>query len=277
VLNAAKNCYAPIIFSKFAEAQLRDAGVECEYVPHGVETGVFQRKPMAEARAAIGLPGDRFIVGMVAANRGIPSRKAFPECIRAFSEFHTKHPEAYLYLHADQAPPGGINLPELCDIYGLRGSVSFVDGYTNHLGLDDGFMVNVFNSMDVLLSPSYGEGFGVPILEAQACGTPVIVGDWTAMPELCRYGWKIDREDATPYYNFEASYQFMPKVGAIVEALEAAFAAGKQHESSVDAEAWARTNYDADVVTRDYWGPALERIHQRQLCGAGELKLVNLG
>ena len=30
-----------------------------------------------------------------------------------------------------------------------------------------------------------GEGFGIPIIEAQACSTPVIVTDFSSMPERC--------------------------------------------------------------------------------------------
>lgn len=32
--------------------------------------------------------------------------------------------------------------------------------------------------------PSLAEGFGLPVLEAMACGTPVICSDTTALPEI---------------------------------------------------------------------------------------------
>ena len=45
-------------------------------------------------------------------------------------------------------------------------------------------MVWVYNAADLLVYPSSYEGFGMPVLEAMACGTPVIALDNTAFPEF---------------------------------------------------------------------------------------------
>ena len=45
-------------------------------------------------------------------------------------------------------------------------------------------MVKFYNLADVLVFPSYAEGFGFPALEAMACGTPVIASNRTAIPEV---------------------------------------------------------------------------------------------
>jgi glycosyltransferase involved in cell wall biosynthesis len=41
-----------------------------------------------------------------------------------------------------------------------------------------------YNSAEVLVYPSVFEGFGLPVLEAMACGTPVIVSDASSLPEV---------------------------------------------------------------------------------------------
>lgn len=43
----------------------------------------------------------------------------------------------------------------------------------------------LYSGAEVFVYPSLFEGFGIPPLEAMACGTPVIVGKTTSLPEVC--------------------------------------------------------------------------------------------
>jgi len=43
---------------------------------------------------------------------------------------------------------------------------------------------SLYRSAEALIFPSLYEGFGIPILEAMACGTPVVTSNVTAMPEV---------------------------------------------------------------------------------------------
>ena len=43
-----------------------------------------------------------------------------------------------------------------------------------------------YNACEFLVYPSFYEGFGLPPLEAMACGTPVIASNVTSIPEVCR-------------------------------------------------------------------------------------------
>jgi glycosyltransferase involved in cell wall biosynthesis len=45
-------------------------------------------------------------------------------------------------------------------------------------------LIRLYNAADVLVLPSLYEGFGLPPLEAMACGTPVICADRTSLPEV---------------------------------------------------------------------------------------------
>ncbi len=49
---------------------------------------------------------------------------------------------------------------------------------------DKATLVRIYNAADLLLAPSLHEGFGLTILEAMACGTPVITSNVSAMPEV---------------------------------------------------------------------------------------------
>lgn len=61
--------------------------------------------------------------------------------------------------------------------------------YIHYLGfLSDQELAYVYNMATVFVYPSLYEGFGLPPLEAMACGTPVIVSNTSSMPEVCGDG-----------------------------------------------------------------------------------------
>lgn len=64
------------------------------------------------------------------------------------------------------------------------GSYNLVIAGQNIPYLSDSEMPLLYNSAALLLYPSLYEGFGLPILEAMACGTPVITSNVSSMPEV---------------------------------------------------------------------------------------------
>ena len=55
--------------------------------------------------------------------------------------------------------------------------------FTDFVPLED--MPLFYNAAEVLVYPSFYEGFGLPPIEAMACGTPVITSNVTSLPEVC--------------------------------------------------------------------------------------------
>ena len=257
--------FSRIVYTRFAEQSLKDAGLDCYYVPMGVDTSVYTPMPQEQARKDLGIAGDPFIVGMVAMNKGTPSRKCFPQNLEAFANFHKRHPDTALYLHTQKGDGGemqGVPLTQLTKDLGIDSVTQFCDQYGNALGFPDDYMVRAYSAIDVLLAVSMGEGFGLPVLEAQACGTPVIVGDWTASSELCFSGWKISKKHAERFRTPLNSYQFIPRLKAIEDALEIAYKHARKPQLAEMARAGA-LHYDADHITEKYWKPVLADIERK--------------
>ena len=249
----------PIAMSKFGREMLYAADLDPLYVPHGVDTMTLRPVDRATAREQLGISPDAFLVGMVAANKGVsPSRKGFPQAFEAFARLRKDHPDAMLYLHTKATAGGeGLNLIALAETCGIPpDSLAFAPEYAmSILGIDQDAMAHVYSAMDVLLSPSYGEGFGIPIMEAQACGTPVIVTDFSAMPELCGSGWKVGGErwyDAT-----QGAWFMAPSVDLVADALEHAYS---RAEMMRDRARNFALGYDCRVVLEEFWKPALAKI-----------------
>ena len=60
-----------------------------------------------------------------------------------------------------------------------------IDRQIVHLGSPDKeTLVSLYNAADILLSPSLYEGFGLTVVEAMACGTPVITSNVSSLPEV---------------------------------------------------------------------------------------------
>jgi glycosyltransferase involved in cell wall biosynthesis len=126
-------------------------------------------------------------------------------------------------------------------------------------GINQEILAAIYSDIDVLLATSMGEGFGIPTVEAQACGTPVIVSDFAASAELCSEdGWKISGQ---PYWDApQKSWFHIPSVPEIVEALTQAYNRGRgTSQKSVD---FAK-QYDADLVYEKHWKPTLDSIFER--------------
>ena len=302
VLASLRQAQGVVAFSRHGQQALQAAGVEAAYIPHGVDTNLFSPGDQNEARKEIGFPENTFLAGMVAANTGYPSRKCIPEALNAFRRFHADYPDSLLYLHmrTDESNQG-VDVHAIIESLGLKRAVVLCDQYQLQLGYPASYMAQLYRAFDVLLNPSRGEGFGIPILESLACGTPVIATDTTAMAELVEgAGWLVGGE---PFWSSQGAWQLIPGVAGIANALFEACdmktaspaAWDKLKQSCADvaqdydfarvvapmwdaylrAEAWKTAPARLSVITPWKDHPELIPLYERAVQGADEVVIVD--
>jgi glycosyltransferase involved in cell wall biosynthesis len=80
----------------------------------------------------------------------------------------------------------------LIDELKLTNDVLFLD----RVPIED--LLHLYNAAQLLVQPSFYEGFGLPPLEAMACGTPVVVSNVSSLPEVVGdAGLLVDPEDVS--------------------------------------------------------------------------------
>jgi len=65
-----------------------------------------------------------------------------------------------------------------------RRKIAFSRPHPFHGYVDDNDLLQFYNACEIFVFPSFYEGFGIPILEAMACGRAVACANVTAIPEV---------------------------------------------------------------------------------------------
>ena len=186
----------PMPMSQFGHRMFTEAGfIPTDVLPHAVDPN-FKRHYNADMRRFMmcGLE-EGFSILMVMANtqRDFP-RKGWPAALQAFKAVLDEIPDARLYMHTEMSTTyTGCNLEKFVVDMDLQDHVSAPHRFGLIDGADTKTLATIYSSADVLLAPSMGEGFCVPLIEAQACGTPIIATNATAQAELCGAGHLLDR------------------------------------------------------------------------------------
>ena len=190
-------------------------------VGHAYDPTVFFPGSQTEARRRLSLP-DGILVGCVAANIGDREqpRKGWPQLLQAWRQRldTVKHP-GHLVIHTNPLPTeGGVDLYEIARSLKLEGteSVMFTQQVVPYTLLAD-----LYRAIDVLVLPTLGEGFGVPIIESMACGIPAVASSWSGCAHLTP--WPISDEGSIPVWAAGAWYR-IPHPTAIADAVETALA-----------------------------------------------------
>ena len=166
-----------------ADALGRWCRVEAEVVvaPHGVDTDRFRpdeptpgadrvRLAALDTRLAAGRPMLVFV-------GTLEPRKDVPTLVRAFASVADRHPDALLVL-AGGAGWGADEVEAAVSACGLGDRIV----RTGYVADDD--IPALLRSATAVVYPSLYEGFGLPALEALACGAPLVTTLGTAMEEV---------------------------------------------------------------------------------------------
>jgi len=264
VTEIAQTCDYPMTYSRWgADVAARDGIPNIRYMPLGVAGDTFTPGDKAAARRSMEVPEDAFMISMVAANKGYPSRKSIPEALEAFTLFAQRHDNALLYMHCDYLPwDKGIDIPKLVASLGIAGRVRYANRRLYQLGFGDEFVADVYRASDLLLEPSMSEGFGLPIVEAQLCGTPVVTNACSSMPELTINGVSVEPAGRDWVPHLMNSWRWRASVDNVLAGMEEVYgwnAETKREMARVGREHML-ARYDWDVIIRDYWQPFIAEV-----------------
>jgi phosphatidylinositol alpha-mannosyltransferase len=149
---------------------------------HGVDDRVFVPEPQERSAQ----PSLLFVGTLAGRKRGRFLLRAFADRVRG------AHPDATLTIVGDEGPPSR--------------------GVTYRVGVEDIQLAALYRRAWAYVTPSTYEGFGLPSLEAMACGTPVVATPNPGSIEMLDHG---------KYGVLAADQEFAPSISALLADAEA--------------------------------------------------------
>lgn len=240
---------------------------------HGVDPTVFREptpeapimtsagpvKSKAECRETYQIPEDAFVIGRVDTNSGRKDWGSTWRVVDAYlqSASQADRDRTVAFWHTKKSNPGhGIDLEAVISRGRGHGGKYVI---TNRDNWSVGDVVAAMNTFDLLLTTSRGEGFGLTIAEAMACGVPVLATDCSAISEVVGPGGVL-----VPGKAFMTNPYGVDLVLADVEAMAAELAKlagnpGRLFNLGAKAKAHVLANFNWDT-TADLFHGFIEEV-----------------
>ncbi|RME73336.1 MAG: glycosyltransferase [Verrucomicrobia bacterium] len=165
------------------EGLLRD--LPCRHIPHGIDTEVYSPLDKAVCRELLGIPPDKRVLLFAVERMDRPLKGAdlLIQALRRLGEAARRNTVLLLLGGGGEMVSQTVGMP------------SVTLGYVTN----DRLKRLVFSAADLFLHPTRADNFPLVVLEAMACGTPVVSFRVGGVPELVRNdetGWVAEPEDA---------------------------------------------------------------------------------
>ena len=184
IRRAARQAAVLICVSQVTEDRLRawcDVRAPVVVAPHGVDHRRFTPLEPAEGAdhallSSLGVPVDRLLVAYVGT---LEPRKGLAPLVAAFDQVARRHPDAVLVL-------GGQTGWGMAETERALAAARHPERIVRTGYLPDAAVPALLRQASVVAYPALEEGFGLPALEALACGAPLVTTEGTAMAEMAR-------------------------------------------------------------------------------------------
>jgi len=111
---------------------------------------------------------------------GADERKNIPRLIEAYAMLSASLRQNHQLVLAGKMSAGDVaRFKQLAKSYGLESDELCFTGYVS-----DEELIQLYSLCELFVFPSWHEGFGLPVLEAMACGAPVIASNTSSLPEV---------------------------------------------------------------------------------------------
>lgn len=228
----------------------------------GIEDDMNKKYTRDSFREELKIPKDAFMVTMIAKNAEESNRKGFDMNIAGFKKFLDQFPNAILYLHTSML--GACNISSIIlynsipvDKVWIADQDKIIHGYNHN------YMNGIYKSTDIFLGATCSEGFGLPLVEAQFMGVPVVGTNCTAMKDYVFNGYLADYIQKRFVYVNE-SYWYIPDPESIKDCLLKIFNRSEKEKENMKEYGIRNVNKTCkyDVIKRK-WNNLLNNLFKQ--------------
>jgi glycosyltransferase involved in cell wall biosynthesis len=209
----------------------------------------FNDEIVSTLRNKLGISEETFVflnIGAMTTNKGIEL------LLKAFDTVVKISPNCLLILK-DSSHLYGINASHIVNSLVMAGkisvaSLSFIRIVSGSLSISN--MASIYNIADCYVSPYLAEGFNAPVLEAIACGTPVIVTSGGPTDEFVstKVGVKINSQAVESFMGVEGSF-LIPDVDHLVSLMVSEITYSRKHSKLfIDASVNLADRFSYDSI-----------------------------